>query len=456
MNKINLRIGEKLKVQIMRLGINGEGIAYYKKRLIFVPYALTDEEVQIEITENRPNFSRAKVVNILKSSPYRVKPEDNNFASLSSSHIMHLAYPQQLEFKVDVLRQALNKYRPKDYDKYELRPTLGQANWHGYRNKLTYQLRRLNSGKTIAGLYAEGSHLLINLDFCLVQDKITQDIANHLCKLIDKYKIPVDDERRIKGIKTFVIRRSQLTGEVQIILISSNSQNYDRLIKELTENYPEIVTVASNLHEKKTSEVYGEKTEIIWGQEKITEGLLGYDFELSPRAFFQLNTKQAEVLYHEVIKAVNANKEDRVLDAYCGSGTIGFALAKKVKSVHGMDIVPESVEDARANAARLGFKNCHYETGRAEKVIANMYKSNQRPTAVIVDPPRTGLDEQLIETLVKFQPEKLVYVSCNVSTLAKDLVALSEIYDVNYIQSVDMFPQTARCEAVVKMTKKKI
>ncbi|MDR0299973.1 MAG: 23S rRNA (uracil(1939)-C(5))-methyltransferase RlmD [Streptococcaceae bacterium] len=452
-NKVNLRLGEKLKVQIVRLGINGEGIAYYKKRLIFVSYALPDEEIQVEITENQPNFSRAKVVKIFKQSPYRVKPEDNNFASLSGSHIMHLAYPQQLEFKVDVLRQALGKYRPEGYEHYDLRPTLGQPDWHGYRNKLTYQLRRLNSGKTIAGLYQEGSHHLVNLDRCLVQDRVTQEIANYVCILIDKYKIPVDDDRRIRGVKTFVIRRSQLTGEVQIIFISSIKQNYDRVIKELTEKFSDIVTVAANLHEKKTSEVYGEQTAIIWGQEKITEGF-GYDFELSPRAFFQLNTKQAEVLYKEVIKAINPKKEDRVLDAYCGSGTIGFALAKKVKSVHGMDIVPESVADARANAARLGFKNCHYEIGRAEKVISNMYKSQQKPTAVIVDPPRTGLDDELIATLVKYQPEKLVYVSCNVSTLAKDLVALSKVYDVEYIQSVDMFPQTARCEAVVKMRKK--
>lgn len=452
---INLRIGEKIRLEIVRLGINGEGIGYYKKRLIFVSYALPNEEVEVEITENRPNFSRAKIVKILKKSDFRVKPEDEAFAGLSSAHIMHLAYPQQLEYKADLIHQALNKYRPYGYENYEIRPTLGMENWHGYRNKLTYQLRRLRNGKTIAGLYQENSHHLVSLTRCLVQDKVTQQIANEVCRLVDHYKIPVDDERRLRGLKTMMIRRSQLTGEVQIILISAIKQNFDRLVKELTAKFPDVVTVATNLHEKKTSEVYGDKTQIIWGKEKIREGLLNYDFELSPRAFFQLNTKQAEVLYNEVINALNPKRDDRVIDAYCGAGTIGFAVAKKVKSVHGMDVVPEAVADARENAARLGFKNCHYEIGKAEKVIANMYKSGHKPSAVIVDPPRTGLDDELLETLVRYQPDRLIYVSCNASTLAKDLTVLAKAYHVNYIQSVDMFPQTARVEAVVSMTKVK-
>ncbi|MFV0556704.1 MAG: 23S rRNA (uracil(1939)-C(5))-methyltransferase RlmD [Lactovum sp.] len=451
---INLRIGEKLRLEIVRLGINGEGIAYYKKRLIFISYALPEELVEVEIVENQKNFSRAKLLKILKKSKHRVKAVDKSFSELSSSHIMHLDYAEQLKYKVDLLRQAFNKYRPQNYNDYEIRPTLGMEDWRAYRNKLTYQIRQLRNGQVIAGLYQENSHHLVSLTDCIVQEELTQKIANEICQLLVKYKIPVDDERKQRGIKTMVIRRSHLTGEVQIILISSIKQNFDRLIRQLTEKFPEIVTVATNLHEKKSSEVYGNQTVIAWGQERIREGLLNYDFELSPRAFFQLNTKQAEVLYSEVVKAVKPKRDDRVIDAYCGVGTIGFALAKKVKSVHGMDIVPESVADARENAARLGFKNCHYEVGRAEKVITNMYKSGHKPSVVIVDPARTGLDQELLKTLVKYQPERLVYVSCNASTLAKDLVALTKAYEVNYIQSVDMFPHTARVEAVVSLRKK--
>ncbi|MDR2977652.1 MAG: 23S rRNA (uracil(1939)-C(5))-methyltransferase RlmD, partial [Streptococcaceae bacterium] len=358
-----------------------------------------------------------------------------------------------------------------------------QPDWKGYRNKLTYQLRRLKSGVVIAGLYEENSHRLVNLEHCLVQDPITQKVANTACKLMTELKLPIDDERQMRGLRTIMVRRGQLTGEMQMILVTSapiklDGQTWpqlsskgprgknagfngkfvklDQFLTKLTNEFEDIVTVAVNYHPKKSSEIYGDMTQIVFGEkDKITEGLLGYTFELSPRAFFQLNTKQAEVLYAEVVKALNPKRDDRVIDAYCGAGTIGFAVVKKVKSVHGMDTVPESVADARANAARLGFKNCHYEIGKAEVVMANMYKSGQRPTAVIVDPPRTGLDDALLDMLVRYKPERIVYVSCNVSTLAKDLKVLAQAYDVDYIQSVDMFPQTARCEVVVKLVVRK-
>lgn len=474
---INLKIGQKIPLNIERMGINGEGIASYHGRLVFVPYALPTEEILAEITENARNFSRAKVVKINKKSKYRVKPEDRVYHELSGSHIMHLAYPQQLEFKRDLLRQALEKYRPAGWKKYELLPTLGMENPLRYRNKLQFQVRRLNNGDVIAGLYKEGTHHLVNLENCLVQDEVIQNIANRICRLIEKYNLPVYDERKVMGIRTIVARRSQKKGEVQIIFVTSarisldgqvwpapreelskrqrkDLVKMDNILSDLTEEFQEIVSVSANFHPKKTSEIYGDRTQMLFAEkETITEGVLDYDFELSPRAFYQLNSEQANVLYGEAVRALNPKKDDRVIDAYCGVGTIGFGVAKKVKSVHGMDITPESIADAKINAKRLGFKNCHYEVGKAERIIPNWYKSGHRATALIVDPPRTGLDDALLETITTYTPEKLVYVSCNVSTLAKDLVILSQFYSIEYIQSVDMFPHTARTEAVVKMRK---
>ena len=475
---INLKIGQKLQLEIERMGINGEGIGVISGRLVFIPYALPGEEVLVEITENARNFSRAKLVKIIEKSPNRVKPQDRAYHEMSQSHIMHLSYPMQLEFKRDVMRQALEKYKPAGWRNYELRATLGMENTLGYRNKLQFQVRRLNDGTVIAGLYQEGTHHLVNLDNCLVQDPKTQEIINHICRLIEKFDLPVYDERKIGGIRTVMVRRSQKTGEVQIIFVTStpiildgqvwpelreepskrqkNSfVKFDKMLSALTEEFEEIVTVAVNFHPRKTSEIYGERTQILFNEkETITEGVLDYEFELSPRAFYQLNSEQANVLYGEAVKALNPKKDDRVIDAYCGVGTIGFAVAKKVKSVHGMDITPESIFDARENAKRLGLKNCHYEIGKAERIIPNWNKSGHRATALIVDPPRTGLDDALLETITKFPPEKMVYVSCNVSTLAKDLVVLANYYKVEYIQSVDMFPHTARTEAVVKLTKR--
>ena len=231
--------------------------------------------------------------------------------------------------------------------------------------------------------------------------------------------------------------------------------NLGNLIEELVGAFPDIVTVALNHHRSKSSEIYGEKTEIIWGQDSIRESVLGYDFDLSPRAFYQLNPEQTQVLYGEAVRALDLDGSEHLIDAYCGVGTIGFAFAGKVASVRGMDIIPEAIEDARKNASRLGLDNAYYEVGRAEEIIPKWYAAGYRADALVVDPPRTGLDTQLLDTIVRYQPEKMVYVSCNVSTLARDLVKLAQVYDVDYIQSVDMFPHTARTEAVVKLTKKK-
>ena len=239
-----------------------------------------------------------------------------------------------------------------------------------------------------------------------------------------------------------------------MIFVLSRRLKLGRLIQRLTEEFPAIRTIAVNIQPKKTSEIYGVETEIIWGSEHIQEGVLDYDFELSPRAFYQLNPQQTEVLYQEAVKALEVKPTDHLIDAYCGVGTIGFAFANKVTSVRGMDIIPEAIEDAKSNARRMGYDNTYYEAGTAESIIPRWYAEGYRADALIVDPPRTGLDDKLLQTILTYQPEKMVYVSCNVSTLARDLKTLAKAYQVEYIQSVDMFPHTARTEAVVKLLKK--
>ena len=251
-----------------------------------------------------------------------------------------------------------------------------------------------------------------------------------------------------------MIRRALGSNQVQLIFVTSKSVSLTKLVKELILSYPEIVTVAINYNYSKSSEIYGQETEIIWGQDTIQEEVLDYNFALSPRAFYQLNPQQTEVLYGQAVEALDVDKDEHLIDAYCGVGTIGLAFANKVKSIRGMDIIPEAIEDARKNAKSLGLENAHYVVGKAEDIIPRWYKEGYRADALIVDPPRTGLDDKLLKTILDYTPEKMVYVSCNVSTLARDLVSLAKVYDVNYIQSVDMFPHTARTEAVVKLTKK--
>ncbi|MDY5974912.1 23S rRNA (uracil(1939)-C(5))-methyltransferase RlmD, partial [Streptococcus hyovaginalis] len=369
--------------------------------------------------------------------------------------LMHLRYDKQLDFKADLLRQALKKYQPKGYESYEIRPTLGMEEPRYYRAKLQFQTR-LNKGKVEAGLYAENSHRLIGIRDCLVQDPETQQVVNRIADLMTKHRVPVYDERKGQGIRTVMVRRARETGQIQIIFVTSRPSPLTALVKELVGDFPAIVTVAINHHRSRSSEIYGEKTEIIWGEDRIQESVLDYQFNLSPRAFYQLNPEQTEVLYREAFKALDVTGDEELIDAYCGVGTIGLAFAGKVKAIRGMDIIPEAIEDAKRNAINMGFKNTYYEAGKAEEVIPKWYQEGYRADALIVDPPRTGLDNQLLDTILQYQPEKMVYVSCNVSTLARDLAKLVEVYDVHYIQSVDMFPHTARTEAVVKLSKRDI
>ncbi|HEU9327789.1 TPA: 23S rRNA (uracil(1939)-C(5))-methyltransferase RlmD [Streptococcus pneumoniae] len=400
---MNLKVKQKIPLKIKRMGINGEGIGFYQKTLVFVPGALKGEDIYCQITSIRRNFVEAKLLKVNKKSKFRIVPSCTIYNECGGCQIMHLHYDKQLEFKTDLLHQALKKFAPAGYENYEIRPTIGMQEPKYYRAKLQFQ---------------------------------------------------ITDERKVLGVRTIMVRRARKTGQVQIIIVTNRQLNLTQLVKELVKDFPEVVTVAVNTNTAKTSEIYGEKTEIIWGQESIQEGVLNYEFSLSPRAFYQLNPEQTEVLYSEAVKALDVDKEDHLIDAYCGVGTIGFAFAKKVKTLRGMDIIPEAIEDAKRNAKRMGFDNTHYEAGTAEEIIPRWYKEGYRADALIVDPPRTGLDDKLLDTILTYVPEKMVYISCNVSTLARDLVRLVEVYDLHYIQSVDMFPHTARTEAVVKLIKK--
>ncbi|HGD2712040.1 TPA: 23S rRNA (uracil(1939)-C(5))-methyltransferase RlmD [Streptococcus agalactiae] len=425
---MNVVLKQRIPLKIKRMGINGEGIGFYKKTLIFVPGALKGEEVFCQISSVRRNFAEAKLLKINKKSKNRVDPACSIYKECGGCQIMHLQYDKQLEFKTDVIRQALMKFKPEGYENYEIRKTIGMPEPEHYRAKLQFQVRSFG-GNVKAGLYAQGTHRLIDIKDCLVQDSLTQEMINRVAELLGKYKLPIYNERKIAGVRTVMIRRAQASGEVQLIFITSKRLDFDDVVIELVREFPELKTVAVNINASKTSDIYGQITEVIWGQESINEEVLDYGFSLSPRAFYQLNPKQTQILYSEAVKALDVKDDDDLIDAYCGVGTIGLAFAGKVKSVRGMDIIPEAI-------------------------IPRWYSEGFRANALIVDPPRTGLDDKLLNTILKMPPEKMVYVSCNTSTLARDLVTLTKVYHVHYIQSVDMFPHTARTEAVVKLQRK--
>ncbi|ANZ99506.1 23S rRNA (uracil-5-)-methyltransferase RumA [Carnobacterium divergens] len=452
-----IEIGQRFPLTIKRLGINGEGIGYYKRTIVFVKGALPEEEVVAEVTEIMPRFATATIKKIRKPSKNRVTPPCEVYEACGGCQLQHLSYNKQLDFKRDMVLQSLEKFKPVGFEEFDIRPTIGMDDPWRYRNKAQFQVRKNEDDKVIAGLYGEGSHKLVNIDTCLVQRPETTKTVNIVKQLLSDLDIPIYDEVKHSGIiKTIVARVGIETGEVQLVLVTNSKKlpKKKQFLEQVKLQLPEIVSIMQNVNQEKTSLVMGEETIHLAGKESLTEKLDTLEFDLSARAFFQLNPIQTNVLYDEARKALDLQKDETLVDAYCGVGTIGLSLAKDAKEVRGMDTIPEAIADAKENAIKMGFDHVRYEVGKAESLLPLWLKRGFKPDALVVDPPRTGLDPELIKAIVKAKPKKMVYISCNPSTLGRDLEKLSRSYKVDYLQSVDMFPQTARCEVVVKLTAK--
>lgn len=451
-------IGKKITLPIKKLGINGEGIGYYKKTIVFVPNTLPTEEAFIEITDAAKNFLTGRLIKLKKKSKDRVEAPCKIYEECGGCQLQHLNYPEQLAFKRDLVKQALKKFQPKGYQHFQIRPTIGMSDPWQYRNKLQFQVRKNNKDQVIAGLYRPNSHQLVSISDCLVQIPETMDIMNEITQILNELAIPIYNERKNSGIiRTVMIRMGVETKQIQVVFITNSTKfpNHRMMIEQLTQKFPSIVSIMQNIQTKKTSLIMGDETKHLWGKNEIEERLDELTFDLSARAFFQLNPSQTKILYEETRKALQPQSTDQIIDAYCGVGIIGLSLATKVKSIRGMDVIPEAIEDAKKNAEKSNIHHALYETGKAEEWIPKWFKDGFKADGLIVDPPRTGLDDQLIQVLLEHPIKKMVYVSCNPSTLARDLSRLTSKYHVDYLQPIDMFPQTAKCEVVVSLKRKK-
>ncbi|MGE7921049.1 23S rRNA (uracil(1939)-C(5))-methyltransferase RlmD [Viridibacillus sp. NPDC093762] len=450
-----MEMGQKLNITIKRLGINGEGIGYYKRNVVFVKGALPGEDVSAQVTKVNRNFAEAEVVKIHKKSPIRQTPPCPVYEECGGCQLQHITYKGQLAAKRDVIVQALTKYVKSQANKIDVRPTIGMDDpWH-YRNKSQFQVRKPDN-KVLAGLYSANSHKLLNIEECVVQHPATTKITTATKHILDELNIPIYDGRSKGIVRTIVVRTGIKTGEVQLVLITTrkNFPKKEVLVEKLKQIDPAVVSIVQNINAEKTSLIFGDETYTLAGKETIHEELGELAFDLSARAFFQLNPTQTVHLYNEIKKAAALTGKETVVDAYCGVGTIGLWLAKDAKEVRGMDIIPESIQDAKLNAKKHGFNHVKYVTGSAEEWLAKWRKEKFAPDVLTVDPPRTGLAPSLLNTILQVKPKRFVYTSCNPSTLAKDLQELTKVYDIQYIQPIDMFPQTAHVESVTLLTLK--
>ena len=453
-----LKLDDEFLVTIKRIGINGEGIGYYKRQAVFIPGALVDEEVVAKCTKVAKGYSEAELIRVKKKSPNRVKPSCPLYGKCGGCQLQHMSYDEQLIVKRSMLMQAIERYADMKIPVLEkiTKDTLGMENPYHYRNKASMPVAQDNDGLFV-GLFEINSRRLVPVDGCPIQYEGVNTVLNEAVDLLDDFRVyPYNYSSKKGTIRHLVVRQSLSTKEVQITFVMANDSfpKMDALAREIMQRCPDVKSVFMSINAGDGHEIFGPDAKLIRGKETISDTLGHLKFNLSAKSFYQLNSDQTLVLYNEVRKAAKLTGNENVIDAYCGVGTIGQFLAKDAKEVRGVDLNKDAIEDARLNAKLNNLDNITYDIGDAGAVVPKWTKSGFKADVMVVDPPRAGLDTKMLQLILQVRPKTLVYVSCNPSTLAKNLSKLRGVYKVDTIQPVDMFPQTANIEAVVRLVRK--
>ncbi|MFD1124352.1 23S rRNA (uracil(1939)-C(5))-methyltransferase RlmD [Lentilactobacillus raoultii] len=446
--QVPVQKNQKYDVEVTDLSYQGLGVAKIDDFPIFVENALPTELATILVTKVKKNFAFGKALKIIRQSQDRVKPIDGAYTQTGIAPLQHLAYPAQLTFKQHQIQTDFAKMKLD----VEVAPTIGMETPYHYRNKAQIPVRMLN-GRLQTGFYRKHSHDLVPIEDFYIQDPEIDKAVVIVRDILRKFQITPYDEQTHRGvIRNIMVRRGHYSHEMMVVLITKSKKlpSQSDLVSEIVEQLPEVKSIVQNINPKATNALMGEKNKVLWGKGSITDQLMGLTFEISPNSFYQVNPIQTEKLYQLAIQKAQLNKDDTVIDAYCGIGTISLSLAKVVKKVYGVEIVPEAIEDAKRNAKLNNITNCRFMVGKAEEQLAKWQKEGLKPDVIVVDPPRKGLAESLIRSVAEMSPQRLIYVSCNPATLARDAKLFSEHgYQINQpIQPVDQFPQTVHVESV--------
>ena len=465
---IPVKVGDKITVDIDDMNHQGEGIGRYEGFAIFVPEALPGEEVNCEVISTKKNYARALIIEIKTSSKDRVSPPCPYYKDCGGCQLQHLSYEGQLKFKEKQVKENLEKIGGIDSREYEFLPIMGMKHPWNYRNKIQLPVRKIGN-ETEVGFFKKRSHNLIPVDYCMIQDERGNLALKKVREILQNYDVPPYDETKHEGLlRHVIIRVGANTGEILIIFVTKENKfpNKKKIIKELEDKMPDLVGIIHNINQKHTNVILGNEQKTIWGRSYLKDKLGNLEFKISPGAFYQVNSYQAEKLYDKsvdlsCIDASSHNKTNKlVLDAYCGIGTIALNFARYADEVIGMEVVKDAVNDARENAKINGLdKNAEFWHGKVEEIIYELREhKEQEPEIVVVDPPRKGCDKDFLQALLDLKPQKIIYISCNPSTLARDLNLLVSSdktkYHVKTVQPVDMFPHSIHVEAVMLIEKR--
>ena len=443
------------EVEIIDNGFQGEGIAKVDNFPVFIQGAIKGEKLEIKILKVQSSFAYGKIMKIIKPAESRVEAECTEYSKCGGCNLRHIDYKYTLQIKKAIVQNCLYKALNREI---EVQDVIGMEKPMFYRNKLQYPVGQNKEGQPVMGVYSSRTHNIVPVSNCYIQNEECNKIANDIFNFIKDNNISVYNEETLKGtVRHIVIRIGVKTNEVLVtIVVNDNNFKKEKEFAEyITNKYENIKTIVKNYNTKNTNVILGNKNEIIFGSGYIYDILGEYKFKISPLSFYQVNPIQTEILYGTAIKNVDTENDSTALDLYCGIGTIGIFASKKFKKVYGIEIVEQAIEDAKENAKINNVDNIEFYAGDVEKVLPQILeKIEDKPNVVFVDPPRKGLDNKTIQVLKNLQPEKIIYISCNPATLARDLKELEEKYEIKMVQPVDMFPYTSHVECIAILHKK--
>ena len=434
-----------MKLEIVKAGINGEGIAFFKRKPVFIEGCFPDEVVDADlIDEGRHYKGRLKAV--LKKSPDRIRSVCSYADKCGACALMGLKYDGQLAIKMQLLENALYKYA--EYEG-KIEGIVKSDDVYGYRNKCNLPIISYN-GKLVNALYKQGSNHPCLITTCFIHEESVEEIRRKILDVLNRYKLQAYDRREKKGMRQLIVRA--FDKGAQAVLVTGNDTLKENVIadlkkiKGLKSLFQGINTVRDPIR------MMPEKLRPLFGKEKIEVKSLNYELELSPQAFFQLNHKQAEQIYKDAAALIE-EKQKLIIEGYCGIGTISLAMHDKAEKIIGIEIIEKAIKDAKDNAKKNKVENVEFRCGDAAKEIR---KKNEKEKAdvIVVDPPRTGLDDELLKTLLKSKAKQIIYISCNPSTLGKDLYILKKEYEIHLVRGYDMFPNTPLVETLVELVRR--
>jgi 23S rRNA (uracil1939-C5)-methyltransferase len=439
--------GELVEVEITDLSDSGDGVGRFEQRVVFVPDTVTGDRVLVRLIRVKPQYAQGKVQELLSPSPHRIRPGCIVADKCGGCQWQHVDYDYQLEAKRNHLVQALE--RMGGFRDIDINPVLNVSEPLGYRNKATYPLRRSSTGQVQAGYYQKGSHQIVNLNQCPIQDPRLNPLLSEVKQDLQTRGWGIYDETLHRGkVRHLGLRIGRHTGEILLTLVArdANLDGLEEQAQTWLTRYPNLVGVSLNLNADRTNAIFGKETRTIAGQSYLKEEFAGLKFQILPDTFFQVHTEQAEALLQVILSELDLQGTETVVDAYCGIGTLTLPIAKKVKMAIGLEVQPEAVEQAKLNAELNRLENVTIETGTVEKILPLL---EIHPDIVLLDPPRRGCDPAVIQALRDMKPERIVYISCNPATLARDLKMLCEsgAYKLERVQPADFFPQTAHVES---------